>query len=212
MSAGTGINANVLKAVDNFVQEQDEGIHYTELTKDSILVVCKNMTITYTLTDNLKDKLAEISEVHGEKTLYLVLDDCIVNHIFLPEGANIKVLDLRGKTKFPGALGGKATVEKVLIRNNIGDNKRQLWLSACGKLGPIYQLSTNIRTFSAARMLLSGCHLDDNFKFVNLNSCCTKLLTCMCLNSCRCPAKSRNKILESFDPDTQPAVDRLKGV
>lgn len=130
----------------------------------------------------------------------------------MPKGSNIKVLDLRGNTVFPGYLREEETVEKVLLRNNTENNANQLWLSACGKLGPIYQLSDDAREMDSARIYLSECHLAENFKFVNLNSCCDKLLESWCVYACSCPAASLNEILKSFDPASQPDENCLLGL
>ena len=211
VSKETGIKKVILDSVDSFVKQQGEGINYNELAKDSILVVCKNMTIGYESKVNLNAKIEEISKVHEEKNLYLVLENCTVNYNDLPEGSNIKVLDLRGNTKFQSSLAGAATVEKVLLRNNTNNTANQLWLSACGKLGPIYQLSDDDSKMSGHRIYLSGCRFADNFKFVNLNSCCTKLLNRWCLDQCKCLAVRLPDILKSFDEKSQPPKIDLRG-
>ena len=208
VSKETGIKKDVLDVVDNFVKQKSERISYTNVGENSVLVACKNMT----LDRNFRSEITNISEKTGRNNLYLVLENCTVNHTDLPDGTNIKVLDLRGNTVFPKCLLNAGTVEKVLIRSNIRNTGYKLWLHRCKKLGPIYLLSDENTRNDNHPLFLSSCHLAENFKFVNLNSCCTKLLDKWRLNLCQCPATSRNTILENFAKESQPNEEQLRGV
>ena len=222
VSKETGIKKSILDSVDRFVKNQttdkigcailkpDSAI----LKSDSVLVVYKNMTLGKEFNSQINKILEKAQRIEKAQInkLYLVLEDCIVDYTPLSNSAEIKVLDLRGNTAFSCCLDGAKTVEKVLLRNNTKENENQLWLYNCGQLGTIYQLSEDTRLFSAARMHLKSCCLDGDFRLVNLNSCCDKLLENWCMSDCTCPHDHLERIKrESFDQDFQPNNENLKG-
>ena len=208
VSTETDINKDVLDIVDNMVtgSPTNQMKHY-DLTNDVMLAVCKRMTIS---SKTLVEPLKNIIQANPKKNLYLVLQDCSVRFTNL-RNINVKVLDLRGTTGFDAELWGMASVDKVLMRNH-PTSKTQLHLATCDKVGQVYSLSEGKIRLMQSKLYLYWCTLCQDFKFVNLNKCCKKLLQKYCMNACECPSNSRDKILGYFEPESQPDEERLRGV
>ena len=208
VSMETGIKKEVLDIVDEKVDKSADGkLKCFNLTNDTVLVVCKGMKIG---NETLSDPLHKFLKDTPNKRAYLVLVNCTVDFESLQGDITVPVLDLRGDTTFTGRLIGATYLDKVLLRNNT--TQKQLALYGYRDVGKIYQLSKDDREMNTSRMFLHKCHLDGKFEFVNLNSCCAKLLTKWCIAGCSCSVGSRDTILKSFDPKSQPFKEDLKDI